>query len=87
MLEPSSLKSRAFGVHDARMNLQESAPISLAEAVALYRTLNGIATAEHDGILMRREGKVCLTLAEKARTERTRFKWHGRYLAATGAPL
>ncbi len=59
-------------------------PCTTAETMALYRMLNGTATAGQNEILRRREAKACQALAKKAETERGRLKWHGRYLVATG---
>lgn len=62
-------------------------PTTPAETMAIYRMLAGTATAKHNGILRRREAQACQRLAERARTEKSRQKWHGRYLAATGQSI
>ena len=59
-------------------------PMTPAESFALARVLGGTATKGHDGILRRREAKACQALADRARSERGRSKWHGRSLVATG---
>jgi len=53
-------------------------PTTPAERFALYRTLNGTATAGHDGILRRREARACEVLAARARSVRTERKWLDR---------
>lgn len=59
-------------------------PTTPAEAMALYRMLNGTATAKHNGILRRREGRAYQRLRDRAATEGEWQKWHERYLRSTG---
>lgn len=62
-------------------------PTTPVEAMALYRMLNGTAKPGHNEILRRREGKACQILAERAKTDTGRMRWHERYLQTTGKVL